>query len=102
MPTTEATKIAVLQEGHKQMVSDILEIKQTQKEQGIKLDNIVNLLNSNFVPIHEFESYKASNDKALILAKKSATMKLVVAVLVTAIITALVYSFFDNKINRGI
>jgi predicted permease len=89
MSNTEATKIAVLQEGHKQMTVDITEIKADIKE-------IKKMLVSSFVPFHEFESYKEGNDKALVLAKKSAMIKLIVAVLITVIITSLVGYFVQN------
>jgi hypothetical protein len=92
MPNTEATKIAVLQEGHKQMVSDILEIKADIRE-------IKTMLTSNFVQVHEYESYKQSNDKALVLAKKSATIRLIATVLVTVVITGLV-SFFIQQVTK--
>jgi t-SNARE complex subunit (syntaxin) len=104
MPTSEATKIAVLQEHQDQMTKDIAEIKADIRE-------IKNLITTNFVTQAEYISYKARTDNeikiakqnvdaALLSAKKTATLKSIGYIIITAAITALVYYFFNTKVAK--
>ena len=111
MPNSEATKIAVLQEHQLQMTNDISEIKDTLKSQDIKLDQIKTLIATNFVTQTEYQSYKTRMDNeitlakqnvddALLSAKKTATLKSIGYIIITAAITALVYYFFNTKVAK--
>ena len=104
MPNSEATKIAVLQEHQLQMTNDIAEIKADIRE-------IKNLITTNFVTQAEYISYKARTDNeikiakqnvdaALLSAKKTATLKSIGYIIITAAITALVYYFFNTKVAK--
>ena len=104
MPNSEATKIAVLQEHQDQMTKDIAEIKADIRE-------IKNLITTNFVTQAEYISYKARTDNeikiakqnvdaALLNAKKTATLKSIGYIIITAAITALVYYFFNTKVAK--
>ena len=104
MPKTVNTRIAVLQEKQLEMTQAIEEIKQVQKEQSQKLDEIKTMLLNNFVTRAEHEEYLASTqralelsksetDKKLDLAKKAAFLRMIAAVIITSIITALIYNF---------
>ena len=86
------------------MTKDIAEIKADIRE-------IKNLITTNFVTQAEYISYKARTDNeikiakqnvdaALLNAKKTATLKSIGYILITAAITALVYYFFSTKVAK--
>lgn len=86
------------------MTKDIAEIKADIRE-------IKNLITTNFVTQAEYISYKARTDNeikiakqnvdaALLSAKKTATLKSIGYIIITAAITALVYYFFNTKVAK--
>lgn len=86
------------------MTKDIAEIKADIRE-------IKNLITTNFVTQSEYISYKTRTDNeikiakqnvdaALLSAKKTATLKSIGYIIITAAITALVYYFFNTKVAK--
>lgn len=90
MAETNTSRIARLDEQNKTMSSDIREIKTDIKEIKIALE-------SKFITKEEFTVYKALMDRELRDLRRTKNLQVVMSILVTAVITALVYNYFQRS-----
>lgn len=90
MSETNTSRIARLDEQNKTMSSDIREIKTDIKEIKIALE-------SKFITKEEFTVYKALMDRELRDLRRTKNLQVVMSILVTAVITALVYNYFQRS-----